>query len=47
MSLILAMVNSPISAYISIYNLLALEKKYIESLTLFLSAKLKARAVSR
>ena len=35
MSLILATINLPISAYISIYNSLALEKEYIESRTLF------------
>ena len=41
------MANSPISAYISIYNLLALEKVYRKPNPIFLSAKLKTRAVSR
>jgi len=35
MSLVLTIANSPISAYISIYNSLAPKKEYIESLTPF------------
>ena len=43
MSLILATANLPISTYISIYNLLALEKEYIKSLTLFFICQTKGQ----
>jgi len=41
MSLMLVTANLPISAYISIYNLLALEKECVEGLTLFFICQTK------